>query len=165
MKKQSKHTAENSEDKIKTMSFRIERVTDVMFTYTSLEKRGIPFNPQKIDNLIGWAPTIDKKSKEFKLLLTVNFVYEVDKENIIQMISYSNENVFSISNFKEVITNITKEKFDIDKNFVLNFLSVSISTARGLLISKLGNTEYSKIILQPVNANSLDTIYNKGLIK
>ncbi len=161
MKEQLQPTANRLEKKTKNISFKIERINDVAFTHTSLEKRGIKYNHKKIENFLGWTSTIDKKLKEFRLTLTINFIYKVNEKSAIPIISYSNENVFLISNFDKIIT---KDKFSIDKNFVLNFLSISISTARGILISKLGNTEYSKIILQPVNSETLETIYLSGRI-
>jgi hypothetical protein len=141
----------------KTISYRITSINELEFNIHNFYALQIPtFELSKIGIRYGWMSRPDKDTKEIILLISVAIIYKVDENNEFPLVNYSNGTHFGIDNFDDVVKNITDISWDFSDEVMATFLSISISTIRGILIEKLARTPYNQIILPPV---TLDFIH------
>lgn len=163
IKKSLKRPIKLDTPQIQTISYKITEVKEIEFSYISLAQQGILVDSQKIGLRFDWKAKVDKKTKTIKLILVVEFVYKNYKKNNPAILKHISESIYSIDNFDEVVMNITENKFEMADSFVINFIGISISTIRGVLLTKLANTEYQKIVLPLINRKMLKEIFERGV--
>ncbi len=149
----------------KTISFKIDSVKDIEFYVTSLNRLNINHDFKNFEFKINWFAESYLSEKKIKLSLVISFFYKNHPKSKLAIISYTNETLFSIANFDEIINATSSKDVGIHPEFLMNFIAISISTVRGILISKLSNTEYHSIILPLIDKKMLHEIFEKSKLK
>lgn len=146
----------------KAYEFRIISVKDLEFSLVSLAKFDVELDLNKLDLSFGWTLDINIEAKQINLYLNTNVDCNLSSERTENIISYSNKTQFLVTTFDGFGLNQNSQPITIHSQIIKNFIGISISTVRGILIEKLANSEYSAIVLPAMNNQMLEEIFSKG---
>lgn len=148
---------------LKPVSFRIDSVRDIDFHFINKEGLGIKdeFDEKKLNLQYRWTFKNEPGTKDICILIVVNITYPKQGEaSPVVLVNYFNETKFSITNFEEVVVKGSNGKLNVPDAVLENFLMISISTIRGILLEKLAKSDYSRLILPAVTPDFI-----KGMLK
>lgn len=132
----------------------IFRIEDINVTKFDLIHFDLPPNSPDIDYQYA-IKSLSKIDPESKNISIINFVeVYLDKEQTKKIIDFETEIKYSIKNFEEISTK-QENVVQIPEVVVKTFLSVSISTVRGILYSRTVDTEYKKVYLPVIDISKL----------
>lgn len=142
--------------------FRLNKIEDVSFSLRTVEEMEI-----SVDTILisyGWATKSITEKNTIILTLKVLFHTKIEEKQI-DLLDYTNQSYYEIKNFNDVVTVVDGNKLNIHSGVIKQFLSMSISTTRGILYERLGRTKYSKVLLPAVTSAMLDEIIKVGTDK
>jgi hypothetical protein len=154
-----------------SMSFTIKSVSDVEFSFFSVGENRL--DKKQVTMGINWKANISKTDKSLWIYMMVFFkhagaaalkneFYPSEETRNDTIIHFTTKSTYYIDNFDQVITNIRGKKFDTKSDFLKNLLSISIATTRGMLVSKLANTEYAGIIIPPLSSRNINDLFDSS---
>ena len=136
-----------------------------VITYSLNNVRELKFNYQ--DPYIN-IENFDPESYNFKYGLQVNYKWNLDKElfgvvldflykanrkneDNIDLLEFSNYTEFRVENLDNIFTPRSSNDFDFDEKYEVTFVSIAISTGRGMLITRTAGTFFQKLIFPIIN--------------
>ena len=155
---------DNKETPEKRVSYKIDGINDVEFHIYNLADYGITngLDKTKIFITYNWMINVYKQDKKLGVFLSIYYIYKIDENNSVPLVNYFNETKFLIDNFDETITVIDDTQFNVPDEAMETFLSIGISTARGILIEKLSKSPYSNIIIPAAQPDFIKKMVKGG---
>lgn len=150
--------------------YKIADIKDVEYFYLApifLGLGDILKNLDKLSFKIGIDQDIDVKEKLYKTIIGIEFASTNDNNEVLIFCRYRVLFSYIIENFDEIINHNYSDgnKFTISDNVVLSLFGLSMSTLRGMLISKTANSEINGIIIPPINTQRLKNAIDEIKVK
>jgi hypothetical protein len=169
--KAPKTTSTLKDENIDSMSFTIKSVNDVEFSFFSVGEAQL--DKRQVTMGLNWKANISKTDKSLWIYIMVFFnhagaaalkneFYPFQETRNDTIIHFTTKSTYYIDNFDRVVTNIRGKKFDTKSDFLKNLLAISTATTRGMLISKLANTEYAEIIIPPLSSHNINALFESS---
>lgn len=102
------------------------------------------------------AVKIDDVNNCVKILVFVNLYFDSDKKN--KMMELVTESKFEVLNFYDVFKKTGEHTYKIPDQIIKQFISLAISTTRGILIAKSEGTIFDGIVLPAMDLNMFSKI-------
>jgi hypothetical protein len=131
------------------IEYSLNSVKDLEFQFKSLEEIDIDvLDISKVETVFQSKIIFRKEQKIISIYFKVGFVYN-KKINIVQ---YAVRTDFLIYNYDDIVlTNEDNQgKVGLSTKFLISFYGITISTARGILISYLRKTDYENSLQIPI---------------
>lgn len=143
----------------KIINYKIKKTLDLEFYYKSSKSLNIEkIVDEKIEFGFSFKEEINPNENEYKIIVVVEFNHPNIQEERIVFCRIVTEMVFEISNLIEIIKFENGINFSMPQNIKLSLVGLAISTVRGLLISKLSNTEIPWLILPAISVNQIERV-------
>lgn len=91
----------------------------------------------------------------FAVIPTFKFAYKQSKEKQIDLLEYSILVEYKVENLADIFLVRSNNDFDFEEKWETTFVSIAISTGRGMLISKTAGTFFRQITFPLVNPSEL----------
>ncbi len=93
-------------------------------------------------------------------LIEIDFGTKISPDGINELIEYSLRMNYQIINFDDaMISNQDPQTFKIRDRLMLHLMGLTISTARGILISHLMNTDYKDIFIPVFSESEIEKMF------
>lgn len=140
----------------KQVSFRIDSIRE--FEFSCKDPNHI-IKDFKSDSKIDAGLTINYRwniEKEiFAVLATFSYVYGKDNEKPIELLKLTIVMDFHVKNLATILQAKSPNDFTIDEAWEKNFVSITVSTGRGILFCKSAGTFYRQAIFPVIDPSTV----------
>ncbi len=136
----------------KLMQYSIQNIRKTSSYLNSLEGLKIStLDGEKIGIQKGFQIGFNINSGVLTIIVLTDFLIRADEINPVKLFGAVINCEFILKDFEDIIKEDEKKQVNFPDDFILTLLSVSYSTARGILVSLTAGTEYQNIFLPLVN--------------
>lgn len=138
----------------KQVNFRIARISELSFCFenhlefNSFKEEKTPDNVSAGLN-VSYKWNLEKNA--FVVLVTIKFTVAQDRNKPTEFLKHKSATEFYVEDLGKILTVREGGEFSIDRNWETTFVSLAISTARGLMAAKTAGTYYSRFIFPVVD--------------
>lgn len=136
----------------KLMQYSIQNIRKTSSYLNSLEGLKIStLDGEKIGIQKGFQIGFNINSGVLTIIVLTDFLIRADEINPVKLFGAVINCEFILKDFEDIIKEDEKKQVNFPDDFIITLLSVSYSTARGILVSLTAGTEYQNIFLPLVN--------------
>ncbi|UPK69705.1 hypothetical protein [Chitinophaga filiformis] len=149
-----------STENIVDVKYGINFAKTLSFSYKSMEVLEL----QEIDLTKLKVKFVNKIEVNKNLqIIEIDFGTNFFNDKDIELLEYSLRMNYHILNFEEaVVSNSDPQTYEIHDRLMLHLMGLTISTARGILISHLMNTDYKNIFIPVFSESEIEKLFFSG---
>jgi hypothetical protein len=137
----------------KNIKFALAGIRELGFLYTNPSQNNLNIIPEitafdgKFDINYRW--NLEKNT--FGVVMDISYLINQPDNIITENLKLTVLYEFFVENLNDVFIVRTNQDFDIDKNLEITFVSIAISTTRGILFEKTRGTYFSNFLFPLIN--------------
>jgi hypothetical protein len=146
---------DNTQDAIK---FSLNNVRELEFNYINPYTHFKDFKPENYSFEFGLQANYRWNLEKNLFGVVLDFLYKArtaEEEDLISILKFSTLTEYRVENLDRIFTPRGKDDFDMDEKWETNFVSIAISTGRGMLITRAGGTVLHPLIFPLIDPSQV----------
>ena len=149
----------------KPMLFGLSKITQKSSFLNSLDLLEIDIDDFDVDQISiskSYKLSFSHEDERFTIETAIDFIYPKNGKVDSHLFGVTVEVEFHLKNFEDIITWVDKTTIDAPDDLLINLISITYSTARGILYVLTANSDYEEIYLPLTDPGEFrDTLLKK----
>ena len=146
----------NNPENKKDVSYSLNNVRELKFNYQDPYINIENFDLDSYNFKYGLQVNYKWNLKKELFGVVLDFLYKVkNEEEEAILLEFSNITEFKVENLKSIFNPRSSNDFDFDEKYETTFVSIAISTGRGMLITRTAGTFFQKIVFPIINPQNV----------
>lgn len=137
------------------ISFQITQLKELGFSYTETNQEGDKQTIEQLEVGINVNYRWNLEKDIFGVQLDIAYINQVDESHKNELLKFTSYTEFKVLNLERIFKVNSPNDFIMDENLETTFVSIAISSSRGMLASRTAGTFFGQFIFPIVSPGEL----------